>query len=330
MLRDAFGRPLHNLRISVTDRCNFRCRFCMPAHLKYTFLPRPELLTFEEITRLVRIFTRLGVRKVRLTGGEPLLRRDVHKLVAMLSAVEGLEDLAMTTNGFLLEQMAEDLKRSGLKRITVSLHSLDDAVFGRMNGRGFGTERVLEGILRALEVGLRPVKVNVVVQRGVNDHTIVDLARFFKDLGCVVRFIEYMDVGTLNRWNMAQVVPADEIVSRIHAQMPLEPLPRSYGDTALRFRYRDGGGEIGVIASVTRPFCGDCDRARLSAEGRVYTCLFASRGFDVKSLLRSGADDETLEQALMEVWRVRTDRYSEERSRGIARGPRIEMYAIGG
>ncbi len=334
---DVFGRPIRDLRISVTDRCNFRCPFCMPAELygeRYHFLPKPELLTFEEIARLTRIFVGLGVTKVRLTGGEPLLRKDIEKLVAMLAVVPGVEDLALTTNGFLLAQKAQALKEAGLQRVTVSLHSLDDQVFGKMNGRDIGTHRVLEGIRKASEVGLGPVKVNVVVQKGVNDHTIVDLARFFKEQGHIVRFIEYMDVGTLNHWKLDEVVSADEIVERINREMPLEPLAPNYrGETALRYRYRDGQGEIGIIASVTRPFCGDCVRARINTEGKLLTCLFAEDGYDLKTPMRSGASDQELREAIVGVWSRRTDRYSEERSALMAKGikhRKVEMFRIGG
>ncbi|GBD11580.1 GTP 3',8-cyclase [bacterium HR23] len=333
-LTDRLGRPLRDLRISITDRCNFRCPFCMPHEalgFRYRFLPREDILTFEETARLVRIFVSLGVRKVRLTGGEPLLRNQVEKLIAQLSAIPGVEDLALTTNGFLLAQKARALKDAGLHRVTVSLHSLDAQVFGRMNGRGFGPQRVIEGIEEATRVGLGPVKVNVVVQRGVNDEEVVALARFCKERGYIIRFIEYMDVGSLNHWRLDDVVSADEILQRLSAVFPLEPLPRGYGDTALRYRYRDGGGEVGVIASVTKPFCGDCTRLRLSAEGKAYTCLFATEGYDLKALLRSGASDEEVRQHVIALWRRRTDRYSEERARKEARPARkVEMFQVGG
>jgi len=308
----------------------------MPSDLfsqTFHFVPREEVLSFEEIVRLVRIFVKLGVRKIRLTGGEPLLRHKLEVLVAQLSKIEGIEDLALTTNGFLLAEKAAAFRQTGLRRVTVSLHSLDDEVFARMNGVGFSTARVLEGIHKAAEVGLTPVKINVVVQRGVNDHTIVDLARYFKPLGHIVRFIEYMDVGNLNGWRMEHVVPADEIVRMIDTEMPLEPLERSYeSEVALRYRYKDGGGEIGIIASVTKPFCGDCSRIRLSAEGKVYTCLFATEGHDLKTPLRSGASDEEIERILTNIWLRRSDRYSELRTAetAAAQGRKVEMFQVGG
>lgn len=333
-ITDRLGRPLRDLRISVTDRCNFRCPFCMPHEalgFRYRFLPREEILTFEETARLVRIFVSLGVRKVRLTGGEPLLRHQIENLVAQLASIPGVDDLALTTNGYLLAQKASALKAAGLKRVTVSLHSLDPQVFGRLNGRGFGPQRIIEGMEEATRVGLGPVKVNVVVQRGVNDEEIVDLARFCKERGYIIRFIEYMDVGSLNHWRLDDVVSADEIIERINSAFPLEPLQRGYGDTALRYRYRDGSGEVGVIASVTKPFCGDCTRLRLSAEGKVFTCLFASDGYDLKGLLRSGASDEALRQHIITLWGQRTDRYSEERAALPVRPTRkVEMFQVGG
>ena len=332
---DRFRRPLRDLRISVTDRCNFRCPYCMPAEIygeRYQFLPRDSLLTFEEITRLARILVKMGVVKVRITGGEPLVRAEIDKLVAMLAQVPGVEDLTMTTNGYLLTQVAQKLADAGLQRITVSLDSLDDEVFRQMNGRNFGTERVLQGIEAAERVGLRPIKINAVVQRGVNDHTIVDLARFAQERGHIVRFIEYMDVGTLNGWNMDDVVPADEILARIDNVMPLEPVQAGYrGEVALRYRFKDGEGEVGVIASVTKPFCGDCTRLRLSPEGELVTCLFAASGTDLRTPLRSGATDEDLESIIREIWSVRDDRYSEIRTM-FTDEPRqkVEMYHIGG
>ena len=334
-IKDVFGRPLKDLRISVTDRCNFRCPYCMPAEIygdRYHFLPKAELLTFEEIERLTRIFVGMGVTKVRLTGGEPLIRNEMEKLVAMLSKIEGIEDLTLTTNGFLLSQKAQALKEARLQRVTVSLDSLDDVVFGRMNGRGYGTQRVLEGIQRAAEVGLQPIKINVVVQRGVNDHTIVDLARFFKDLGHIVRFIEYMDVGNLNGWKLDEVVSAEEMVGRINQAMPLEAMDRSYrGEVALRYKYQEGTGEIGIIASVSQPFCGDCTRMRLSTDGKLITCLFATEGTDLRSPLRDGASDDELMALIANVWSVRTDRYSEERALLTEkRSKKVEMYQIGG
>ena len=332
---DRFRRPLRDLRISVTDRCNFRCPYCMPAEVygeRYQFLPRESLLTFEEITRLTRILVRLGVVKVRITGGEPLVRADVVNLIEMLAGVPGIEDLTMTTNAYLLPQFAQRLRQAGLQRITISLDSLDDEVFRKMNGRNFGTERVLEGIAAAKEAGFSPIKLNAVVQRGVNDHTTVDLARFARERGYIVRFIEYMDVGTLNGWKMDDVVPADEIVARIGAEMPLEPIPANYaGEVANRFRFSDGVGEIGVIASVTKPFCGDCTRMRLSPEGQIVTCLFATSGTDLRTPLRSNATDEEIEEIVRGRWSVRDDRYSEIRSM-FTDEPRkkVEMYHIGG
>ena len=335
MVTDKFERPFRDLRISVTDRCNFRCTYCMPAEIygeRYEFIPKTELLTFEEITRLTRIFVGLGAVKVRLTGGEPLVRNELENLVAQLSRIEGVNDLTLTTNGYLLPQKAQVLKDAGLQRVTISLDTLDDEVFRRMNGRGFGTQKVLEGIAAAERVGFHPIKINAVVQRGVNDHAIVDLARYFKERGHILRFIEYMDVGNRNGWKLDQVVSAEEIVAMIDAEMPLEPVEGNYrGEVALRYRYRDGGGEIGIIASVTKPFCGDCTRLRLSPEGKIYTCLFASVGTDFRGPLRRGASDQELEALFTGVWRRRDDRYSEERA-ALTEPLRdkVEMYHIGG
>ncbi len=336
-LSDTFGRPLRDLRISVTDRCNFRCPYCMPAEIfgeAYEFLPRTDILTFEEIARLVAIFAELGVNKARVTGGEPLLRTDLHRLIGQLSRIVGIDDVTLTTNGYLLAQQAQDLKDAGLHRVTISLDSLDDDVFKTMNGRGFGVRRVLHAIERADEVGLSPIKINSVVQKGVNDHTVVDLARQFKGTGHIVRFIEYMDVGNRNGWQLGQVLSADEIVSRIDAEMPLEPIASNYdGEVAERFRYKDGSGEIGVIASVTKPFCGTCTRARLSTDGAIFTCLFANSGVSLRDPMRDGATDEELRNLIWRVWGRRTDRYSEERASGDqTRSDRwkIEMYQIGG
>jgi cyclic pyranopterin phosphate synthase len=330
---DTFARPLRDLRISVTDRCNFRCVYCMPKEVfgrGYRFLDRGELLSFEEIARLVRVFVRLGVRKVRLTGGEPLLRRDLDRLVAMLAEIDDL-DLTLTTNGSLLARQASALKAAGLRRVTVSLDSLDDAVFRAMNDVDFPVARVLEGIEAAAAAGLTPVKVNMVVKRGVNEDSVLPMARFFRGSGHIVRFIEYMDVGTTNGWRLDEVVPAGEILARIATEFPLEPIEPNYpGEVARRYRYADGAGEIGIIASVTQPFCAGCTRARLSAEGRLYTCLFATRGHDLRGLLRSGAGEEELEQALARIWRARSDRYSETRSAETASLPKVEMSYIGG
>jgi GTP 3',8-cyclase len=331
-LRDTLGRPLETLRVSITDRCNFRCVYCMPKEVfgrDYAFLQRRELLTFEEIARLVSIFASLGVRTVRLTGGEPLVRREVERLVALLGAIPGLE-LALTTNGALLPQKAEALVAAGLDRVTVSLDSVDDATFQALNDVDFPVGRVLEGIEAAAAAGLR-VKVNAVVKRGANDDGIVALAEHFRGTGHVLRFIEYMDVGHTNGWRLDDVVSAEEIVRRIDAAWPLEPVAAARADeTARRFRYRDGAGEIGVIASVTQPFCGGCSRARLSAEGSLYTCLFALRGHDLRGPLRAGAGDEEIAETLRRIWGRRTDRYSELRTADTAALPKVEMSYIGG
>ena len=340
-LVDTRDRPLRDLRISVTDRCNFRCPYCMPAEVygeRYQFLPRSQILSFEEIERLARLFVRLGAAKIRLTGGEPLVRAHLPHLVERLAAVDGLADLTLTTNGYLLAGMAGDLAKAGLQRITVSLDSLDEDVFRAMSGRDhYGPGPVLDGIGAAEAAGLFPVKINCVVQRGVNDHTFVDLARHFQGTGHIVRFIEFMDVGTLNGWDLSQVLTAREIVERIDAELPLEPAEPNYrGEVARRWRYRDGSGEIGVIASVSAPFCGDCTRARLTTEGRLVTCLFASGGTDLRGPMRGGASDEELSDLIASVWSGRTDRYSEQRSAATnlsAARPnrrRIEMYQIGG
>jgi cyclic pyranopterin phosphate synthase len=329
---DTLGRPLRDLRISVTDRCNFRCVYCMPKEVfgrGYRFMDRKELLTFEEIERVVRAFVAHGVEKVRITGGEPLLRRDLEGLIARLSGIDSL-DLTLTTNGSLLPQKAAALADAGLRRVTVSLDSVDDATFRAMNDVDFAVERVLAGIEAAAAAGL-PVKVNAVVKRGVNDDQVLELAETFRGSGHVVRFIEYMDVGHTNGWRLDDVVPAAEIVRTIDAEYPLEAVEPAYrGEVARRWRYLDGGGEIGVIASVTQPFCGDCTRSRLSAEGRVYTCLFATRGHDLRALVRSGATDEELHAAIGRIWTRRRDRYSEIRSERTTDLPRVEMSYIGG
>ncbi|MDE3024111.1 MAG: GTP 3',8-cyclase MoaA [Acidobacteriota bacterium] len=330
-LQDRLGRPLETLRVSITDRCNFRCVYCMPKEVfgrDHAFLDRRELLSFEEIARLVSIFSGLGVRTVRLTGGEPLVRRDVERLVEMLAAIPGLE-LALTTNGALLPQKAQALADAGLSRVTVSLDSVDDTAFRALNDVDFPVDRVLEGIDAAAAAGL-PVKVNAVVKRGANDDGVVALAERFRGTGHVVRFIEYMDVGHTNGWRLDDVVPADEIVRRIGERWPLEPVAAGSDSTSLRFRYRDGAGEIGVIASVTKPFCGGCSRARLSAEGTLYTCLFAVRGHDLRAPLRAGADDDELAGTLRGIWTARTDRYSELRTAETAALPKVEMSYIGG
>jgi cyclic pyranopterin phosphate synthase len=331
--RDTLRRPLHDLRISVTDRCNFRCVYCMPKEIfgrGYEFLPRPSLLTFEEIARGARLFAGLGVTKVRLTGGEPLLRRELESLVAMLAQVPGLE-LTLTTNGSLLAGTAGALRRAGLQRVSVSLDALDDETFMKMNDVDFPVARVLEGIDAALAEGLTPVKVNMVVKRGLNEHSLVPMAERFRGTGVVLRFIEFMDVGSTNGWRLDQVVPAAEVLRRIDAVYPLEPVEPGYtGEVANRYRYRDGAGEIGLIASVSQPFCGNCTRMRLSADGKLFTCLFAARGFDLRALLRSDAGDEQIAERLREVWRGRTDRYSEIRSAATHGLSHVEMSYIGG
>ena len=331
---DELNRPLRDLRVSVTDRCNFRCTYCMPREVfgpGYAFLERDELLTFEEISRVAAAFARAGVSKIRLTGGEPLVRRNLEELVAMLAAVEGITDLALTTNGSLLPGRAEGLRAAGLRRVTVSLDSVEEQVFSSMADVNVPLARVLEGIDAACEAGFETVKLNAVVKRGVNDAGIVDLARYGRERGAVVRFIEYMDVGTTNGWRLDDVVPAAEIVRRVHAAFPLEAIAPSYpGEVATRYRYRDGQGEVGVIPSVTEPFCATCTRARLSAVGELYTCLFAASGQDLRALVRSGASDEDLDAAIVGTWRGRRDRYSELRSDATTDLPRVEMSYIGG
>jgi len=330
---DTLGRPARDLRISVTDRCNFRCVYCMPKEVygrSYRFLERRQLLTFEEIERLSRVFASLGVEKLRLTGGEPLLRRELERLVEMLGAIPGV-DLTLTTNGSLLPQKARVLADAGLRRVTVSLDSLDDQVFRAMNDVDVPVERVLAGIEAAAAAGLSPVKVNMVVKRGANEDSVLPMARYFRGSGHILRFIEYMDVGHTNGWCLDDVVSAAEIVATISAELPLEPIEPNYaGEVARRYSYRDGGGEIGVIASVTEPFCGACTRARLSAEGRLYTCLFATEGHDLRALVRGGASESELAERIGRIWRARGDRYSELRSAETADLPKIEMSYIGG
>ncbi len=334
--RDSYERPLTDLRISVTDRCNFRCTFCMPADQRYTFLPRREILSFEEVARVAGICVGLGVRKIRLTGGEPLLRAGLDHLVSSLAAIDALEDLALTTNGYLLGDRALALKEAGLQRVTVSFHSLDPEVFGRLNGLGMDLDKVLQGLRAARDAGLGPIKLNVVPVRGVNDHEVVSLARWAADQGYVVRFIEYMDVGTVNGWDEKDVLSSQEILDRIHAEMPLEPVSKDHrGEVAHRYRHVDNGVEVGVIPSITEPFCGDCSRLRLSAEGRLYTCLFSSRGHDLKEWLRGGASDEEIAHQIRALWTHRTDRYSEERTAALRAGSfvpaeKVEMFRIGG
>jgi cyclic pyranopterin phosphate synthase len=330
---DRLGRALSDLRISVTDRCNFRCIYCMPKDVfdnDYQYLPHADLLTFEEITRVAKIFVALGVRKIRLTGGEPLLRRKLEKLVEMLARLGDL-DLTLTTNGTLLAKKAKSLRDAGLTRVTVSLDSLDDATFRRMNDVDFPVAGVLAGIDAAAAAGLAPLKINMVVKAGVSEASIVPMARHFKGSGHILRFIEYMDVGATNGWRMDDVVPAAEIVRMISAEMPLAPADPNYnGEVAQRWRYVDGGGEIGVIASVTQAFCRDCTRARLSTEGKLHTCLFAAHGHDLRDLLRGGFTDEQLRNAVAAVWTRRGDRYSELRTAATARAPKVEMSYIGG
>jgi GTP 3',8-cyclase len=332
-LLDTLGRPVRDLRISITDRCNFRCVYCMPKEVfgpGYQFLHQKNLLTYDEIARLARIFVGLGVRKARLTGGEPLVRHHIERLISTLAEIPDL-DLCLTTNGSLLEKKAQGLKDAGLKRITVSLDSLNDEVFGAMNDVSFPVAQVLAGIDAAAEAGLRPVKINVVVKRGLNEDSVLPMAKFFHGTGHIVRFIEYMDVGNANGWCMDDVVTASEIVGLIRAELPIEPVAANYhGEVARRWRYTDGGGEVGVIASVTQPFCGTCTRARISSEGKLYTCLFASQGHDLRDLLRSGASDGDISNEIAGIWRARADRYSEIRSSQTSKAPKVEMSHIGG
>jgi GTP 3',8-cyclase len=341
-VQDALARPLHDLRISVTDRCNFRCVYCMPKEVfdkDYPYLPHSSLLSFEEITRVARLFVEHGVEKLRLTGGEPLLRKDIERLIAMLRELKTPSgrplDLTLTTNASLLARKARALKDAGLDRVTVSLDALDDATFRRMNDVDFAVADVLDGLAAAHAAGLGPIKVNMVVKRGLNDDQILPMARHFKGSPFILRFIEFMDVGASNGWNMADVVPSSEVVSRIGAELPLESVGANYsGETAARWRYADGGGEIGVISSVTQAFCRDCSRIRLSTEGKLYTCLFATRGHDLRALLREGRSDLELSNAIAHVWRARADRYSETRTintAGLERGAcKVEMSYIGG
>jgi cyclic pyranopterin phosphate synthase len=333
MLVDRLDRPLRDLRISVTDKCNFRCTYCMPASIfgrDYAFLPRAQLLSFEEITRLARLFNAAGVRKFRLTGGEPLMRKGLERLVEMLAGIPGAE-IALTTNGSFPLARVRSLRDAGLHRMTVSLDSLDDTVFKAMNDVDFPVERVLDWIEAAGAAGFAPVKINAVVKRGVNEDSVLPLARYFREAGHIVRFIEYMDVGATNGWRMDDVVPSREIVDMIHAEMPIEPAdPNYFGEVAERWRYVDGRGEVGVISSVTQAFCRTCTRARISAEGRLFTCLFAVSGFDFRAMLRDGSTDEQIAAAIARVWSRRADRYSEIRGEATARLPKIEMSYIGG
>jgi cyclic pyranopterin phosphate synthase len=332
---DQLRRPVRDLRISVTDRCNFRCVYCMPKEIfgkQFEFLQREQLLRFEEIERLTRVFAAMGVEKLRITGGEPLVRRNVDELIAMLAVVPGIRDVTLTTNGSLLARMAERLAAAGLNRVTVSLDSLDDETFRAMNDVDFPVADVLAGIDAALAAGLGPVKVNMVVKRGANDDSILAMAERFRGTGVILRFIEYMDVGATNRWQLDDVVPSAEIAHAIGERWALEPVAAGYrGEVATRYRYRDGGGEIGFISSVTEPFCHDCTRARLSAEGTLYTCLFASRGHDLRAMLRGELSDAELDQQLRGLWRRRDDRYSEQRTQSTPLDPpKIEMSHIGG
>jgi cyclic pyranopterin phosphate synthase len=335
---DTLGRPLHDLRISVTDRCNFRCTYCMPKEVfgrDYEFLPRDQVLSFEEIERAARAFVSLGVQKLRITGGEPLVRRDLPHLIASLAAIrtpEGGElDLTLTTNGAALRALARPLAEAGLRRVTVSLDSLDDAVFGAMNGVDFPVERVLDGIDAALAAGLAPVKVNMVVRRGVNEASVVPMAGWARETGVTLRFIEYMDVGHSNGWRLDEVVGAEELIASVTGAWPAEPADPAYrGEVAGRWRYLDGAGEFGIISSVTRPFCRDCTRARLSADGQLYTCLFAVAGSDLRAVLRDGSTDDELRSFIAGIWLARDDRYSELRSASTSTLPKVEMFAMGG
>ena len=332
-LVDTYGRVMSDLRISVTDRCNFRCVYCMPKTVfgrDYPFLPHGDLLSFEEITRIARLFVARGVKKIRLTGGEPLLRRNVERLIEMLATLPGIE-LTLTTNGSLLKKKAQALRDAGLQRVTVSLDALDEATFRKMNDVDFPVAQVLDGISAAQAAGLAPLKVNMVVKRGTNDHAILPMARYFRESGHILRFIEYMDVGTSNGWKLDEVLPSAEVVSLINTEMPLEAIGANYpGEVAERWRYKEGGGEIGVISSVTQAFCSSCTRARLSTEGKLYTCLFAQSGHDLRALLRAGKSDAEIAAALGAIWGARADRYSEIRTAETAAQKKIEMSYIGG
>jgi GTP 3',8-cyclase len=333
-LTDRLGRPVEDLRVSLTDRCNLRCRYCMPREIfgaDHAFLERDELLSFEELTRVLAVFVDLGVSKLRLTGGEPLLRKDLPELIAMLSPLAGVRDLALTTNGILLPRVADDLVAAGLQRVTISLDALDDATFRAVADTPLSVKAVLEGVDAALAAGLSPVKINAVMQRGVNDDQVEALAEWARETGVILRYIEFMDVGTTNGWVRDRVVPAADIVRRIHARWPIEPAePTREGEVAERYRYLDGAGEVGIVASVTRPFCRTCNRARLSAIGELYTCLFAAEGHDLRAVVRGGADDAELRATIAAIWRARSDRASELRAEGGLSGPRVEMSYIGG
>lgn len=332
---DTLSRPIRDLRISVTDRCNFRCTYCMPKEVfnsEYAFLRKDDLLSFEEITRISRLFASLGVKKLRLTGGEPLLRKSIPVLIEQLSDIEGIEDISLTTNGVLLTQdVAQQLKDAGLQRITISLDALDDETFKAISDVGFNVDKVLQAVDNAKAVGLTPIKVNMVVKKGVNEHSILPMAKHFHASGIIIRFIEFMDVGNTNQWQLDDVFPAKEIAQVINTELPIEPADANYqGEVAKRWHYQDGGGEIGVISSVTQPFCQSCTRARLSAEGKLYTCLFATQGKDLRHLIREGANDAHIVEVISAIWKKRSDRYSELRSSETVLLPKVEMSYIGG
>ena len=337
-ITDNYNRKLRDLRVSVTDRCNYRCPYCMPLEVygeKYEFLKRNEILSFEEIERLVRLFVKLGVKKVRITGGEPLVRKDLESLISRINSIDSELDIALTTNGYLLAEKVQNLKDAGLSRSTVSLDSLDEVTYKKMNGKGFGPDKVLNGIKRAEQIGFSPVKINVVVQKGYNDKNFLDVANHFRSSKNIVRFIEFMDVGNKNGWALNKVVPAKEILEVIDKKFPLEPVSPTYeGEVAKKYRYKDGAGEIGIISSVSQPFCGDCTRARLSTDGKLITCLFATKGVDLKTPIRDGSDDDELISIIRSTWGQRTDRYSELRSQNTdldqLNKPKVEMYYIGG
>ena len=333
-LTDRLNRPLHDLRISVMDRCNFRCPYCMPEdkfHKEFQFMRSSERLSFDEIIRVANVFQKLGVRKLRITGGEPLLRQNLPDLIGDLNRIEGIDDLALTTNGILLGSQAAALKAAGMDRVTVSLDSLDDKVFSRMSGNRGSKDRVLESIREAVNAGLTPLKVNAVIKRGENEHTVLDLLDHFRGTGVIVRFIEFMDVGTINHWRYSDAVPATELVEMIGARWPIAACDRNYhGEVANRYAFKDGAGEIGFIQSVTKPFCGDCSRARLSSDGKIFTCLFADHGTDLREPLRAGVTDEELLTIVQNIWRNREDRYSEVRAQSRKGGDKVEMYYIGG
>ena len=337
-ITDNYNRKLRDLRVSVTDRCNYRCPYCMPLEVygeKYEFLKRNEILSFEEIERLVRLFVKLGVKKVRITGGEPLVRKDLESLISRINSIDSELDIALTTNGYLLAEKVQNLKDAGLSRLTVSLDSLDEVTYKKMNGKGFGPDKVLNGIKRAEQIGFSPVKINVVVQKGYNDKNFLDVANHFRSSKNIVRFIEFMDVGNKNGWALNKVVPAKEILEVIDKKFPLESVSPTYeGEVAKKYRYKDGAGEIGIISSVSQPFCGDCTRARLSTDGKLITCLFATKGVDLKTPIRDGSDDDELISIIRSTWGQRTDRYSELRSQNTdldqLNKPKVEMYYIGG